>query len=78
MDPGPEGEFWSTFGEAGLDVVWGIDIEAARLSPERRRALITETIVLRDRDPHRFSMLQDEVLSYPAGERVRTLVARLL
>lgn len=78
MDPGPGGEFWSTFGEQGLDVVWGIDIDAAGLSPEYRRALIAETIALRNRDPHRFSMLQDEVLSRPRGERIRALASRLL
>lgn len=78
MDPGLETEFWSTFGEAGLDVVWGIDVEAARLSPECRRALIAETIALRDRDPRGFSMLQNEILSRPEAERIRALTSRLL
>jgi len=78
MEPGPEGEFWSTLGEAGLNVVWGIDIQAAELSSERRRALMAETIALRDRDPRRFAMLQDEVLARPDGERLLSLAARLL
>ena len=78
MDPGSDGEFWSTLGEAGLDVVWGIDIRAARLSAERRQSLVTETIALRDRDPDRFAVLQDEVLARPAGERIDALAARLL